>query len=102
MTPKMFLAAVALLPLLIVASDLFMARNHYRIRGVTGRKYFKKWFKRRRLAVAGVVVLYLAGAGVFFGTNLVRLPGLRHESNQYVQSAATYLKEKRYGEAVIE
>ena len=102
MNTKMILTAVALLPFLIVAIDLFMAQKHYRERGVTGGEYLKKWFKRRRLALTGVVVLYLAGAGVFFGTNLVRLPGLRHESNQYVESAAKYLKEKRYSEAVIE
>jgi len=102
MSPKMIMLAIALLLILIIAIDLRVVRHHYSERGVRGRKYFRKWFKSRRLALGALIVVYLAAGGVLLYTNLARFPGLRHESSQYVESAGRFLKQEKYHEAVIE
>jgi tetratricopeptide (TPR) repeat protein len=102
----MILAAVALVPVLVLAIDLQMVRNYYGTkRHITGWPAISKWLKRRRLALGALTVVYLAAGGVLLVLlypNLARLPGLRHESSQYVESADRYLKEGKYNEAVIE
>ncbi len=102
MTPKMIMLAIALLLLLIIAIDLQVVRHHYSERGVQGRKYLRKWFKSRRLALGALTIVYLATGGVLLYTNLARFPELRHESSQYVESADRFLKQEKYHEAVIE
>ena len=102
MSPKIMLFLAALFPLVILAIDMQLARNYYNKRNVRGWKAVKKWLKRRRLILGGVAMVYLVTAGVLLFTNLAQLPGLRHESKQYVESAMKYLKEKKYNEASIE
>ena len=103
MSPKMMFSLAALLPVIILAIELQMARNYYStMHDLNGWEAVNRWFKRRRVILGGVVVIYLASGGMLLYTNLVRLPGLRHESRQYVESASNYLKNNKYQEAGIE
>jgi cytochrome c-type biogenesis protein CcmH/NrfG len=99
----MMLLGALLLPPVIIFIDLHLARKYYRaMHDIKGWEAINKWFKRRRLILAGLVVIYLALGGVLLYTNLAQLPGLRHESKQYLDSASKYLKKKKYNEAAIE
>jgi hypothetical protein len=73
MSPKMMLIGALLLPAVIVFIDLHLARKYYRsMHDIKGWEAINKWFKRRRLILAGMVVIYLALAGVLLYTNLAQ------------------------------
>lgn len=106
MTLKNLLLAATLLPFIILAVDLQMARKYYsNVEDLKGWNAIKKWLGERRLILGGLAVIYVASAGVLLYTNfnlIQQIPGLRHESKQYVDSATKYLKAKKYKEAAIE
>ena len=71
MTLKTLLVAASLVPLIMIAFDLQIARKYYRtIEDISGKEAIIRWLTERRLMIAGLVLVYLAISGVLLYTNL--------------------------------
>jgi tetratricopeptide (TPR) repeat protein len=103
LTPRKIALFTALIFLGGFTADLLLAWKYYRLKhNIRGWEAVRRWFGRRAWFLGGAAALYLTFAGVLLFTDLIRLPGVRHETNSYVVSAGKYLKERKYPEAALE
>lgn len=103
LTPRKIALLTALLFLGGFAADFLLARRYYdEKRGIRGWRAIRYWARRRVWFLGSAATLYLVFSGLLIFTDLIRLPGVRHETNSYVVSAGKYLKERKYPEAALE